>query len=154
MHKIKIYTRGGIIIPNIDFITSLLNVTTSDIEKCNIRTTDDVTYYEITLVHKPLDCPLCSARMIGHGHKLKNIQHPVMRDRKGVILYNANRYICKEGRKTALEKNPFTFEGFNSSFFLLQNAMKLLGLLHHLSRQASSWMFGNRRNSQQIPVKT
>ena len=124
-------------IPNIDFITSLLNVTTSDIEKCNIRTTDDVTYYEITLVRKPLNCPLCSGQMIGHGHKLKNIQHPVMRDRKGVILYNANRYICKECRKTALEKNPFTFEGFNSSFFLLQNAMKLLGNLNYSLKMIS-----------------
>ena len=129
--QIKIYTKGGINIPNIDFITSLLNVTTSDIEKYNIRTTDEVIFYEVTLVRKPLECPMCGSEMIGHGHKQKTIKHPVLRDRKGVILYNANRYICKNCRKTALEKNPFTYEGFNSSFFLLQSAMRLLGNLNY-----------------------
>lgn len=33
--------------------------------------------------------------------------------------------------KTALDKNSFVFEGFNSSFFLLQSAMKLLGNLNY-----------------------
>lgn len=88
-------------------------------------------YYEISLVRKPLSCPLCGGQMIGHGHKLRTIHHPVLRDHKGIILYNANRYICKDCKKTTFEKNPFTFEGFNSSFFLLQNAMKLLGNLNY-----------------------
>lgn len=88
-------------------------------------------YYEITLVRKPLSCPLCGKQMIGHGHKLRTIHHPAFRDHKGIILYNANRYICKDCRKTTLEKNPFTFEGFNASFFLLQNAMRLLGNLNY-----------------------
>lgn len=69
--------------------------------------------------------------MIGHGHKLKTIHHPAFRSHKGIILYNANRYICKTCKKTSFERNPFAFDGFNSSFFLLQNAMQLLGNLNY-----------------------
>lgn len=122
-------TKGGIVIPNIDFITTLLNVTTSDIKKCNVRTKQDTVYYELTLVRKPMDCPFCGGSMIGHGQKLKVINHPILREQKGVIHYYANRYICKDCRRTAFEKNPFAFEGFNASFLLLQNAMRLLGNL-------------------------
>ena len=80
-----------------------------------------MTYYEVTLVRKPMSCPICGAKMIGHGHQLKTIKHPAMRNRKGAILYNANRYICKACKKTVLESSPFTFDGFNSSFLLMKN---------------------------------
>lgn len=69
--------------------------------------------------------------MIGHGHKLKTINHPALRDHKSILLYHSNRYICKDCKKTVLEENPFAFEGFNSSFLLLQHAMKLLGNLNY-----------------------
>lgn len=123
--------KGGIVIPNIDFITSLLNVPASDVTKCDVRTDGDTVYYEITLVRKPMDCPVCGSLMIGHGHKARTIRHPAIRDYKGIILYHANRYICRACRKTAIEKNPFAFDGFNSSLFLLQSAMKLLGNLNY-----------------------
>ena len=109
----------------------MLNVTTSDISECNVRVVDDTVYYDITLVRKPMSCPVCSGQMIGHGHKLKIINHPAIRDHKGIIHYNANRYICKDCKKTAFERNPFSFDGFNSSLFLIQNAMKLLGNLNY-----------------------
>ena len=78
-----------------------------------------------------MSCPVCGGQMIGHGHKLKIINHPAFRDHKGIIHYNANRYICKDCKKTAFERNPFSFDGFNSSYFLIQNAMKLLGNLNY-----------------------
>lgn len=78
-----------------------------------------------------MDCPVCGSLMIGHGHKARTIRHPAIRDYKGIILYHANRYICRACRKTAIEKNPFAFDGFNSSFFLLQSTMKLLGNLNY-----------------------
>lgn len=78
-----------------------------------------------------MTCPICGGNMIEHGHKLRTIQHPALRDYPGTILCNANRYICKVCKKTILEKNPFTFEGFNSSFVLLRNAMQLLGNLNY-----------------------
>lgn len=109
----------------------MLNVSNSDIEKSDIISVDDIIHYNITLVRKPMTCPYCGGKMIGHGHKLKLIKHPAVRDSNGIICYYANRYICKECRKTALEKNPFSFAGFNSSFFLLQNAMKLLSNLNY-----------------------
>lgn len=123
--------KGGIYIPNIDFITTLLNVTPSDIANCFVKTDHDTICYEITLVRKSKDCPFCGGSMIGHGHKVKKINHPVLRNTNGIIVYHANRYLCKDCKRTSFEENPFTFEGFNSSFLLLQNAMRLLGNLNY-----------------------
>ena len=118
-------------INTIDYIITLLNLKREDIAKCDISTVDDTVHYNITLIRKPKTCPVCSSPMIGHGHKLKLINHPALRDHKGIIRYNANRYICKICGKTAFEDNPFSISGFNSSYLLLQNAMKLLGDLNY-----------------------
>lgn len=109
----------------------MLNVTNSDIKKSDIISIGDTVYYDIALVRKPMACPYCGANMIGHGHKLRLIKHPALRDRNGIIRYHANRYICKECRKTAFENDPFAFDGFNSSFYLMQNAMRLLRNLNY-----------------------
>lgn len=109
----------------------MLNISNSDIKKSDIITDGDTICYDITLVRKPMTCPYCGGKMIGHGHKLRLIKHPAIRNHSGIIRYNANRYICKECNKTAIEKNPFSFPGFNSSFLLLQNAMRLLANLNY-----------------------
>lgn len=109
----------------------MLNISNSDIKKSDIITDGDTIYYDITLVRKPMTCPYCGGKMIGHGHKLRLIKHPAIRNHSGIIRYNANRYICKEFNKTAIEKNPFSFPGFNSSFLLMQSAMKLLANLNY-----------------------
>ncbi len=101
--------RGGIVIPNIDFITSLLNAPASDVAKCDVRTDGDIVYYEITLVRKPMDCPVCGSLMIGHSHRCRTIHYPAMKGYKGIILYHANRYICKSSKKDDVGKNPFRF---------------------------------------------
>ena len=97
----------------------MLNVTNSDIEKSDITSIDDTIFYDIKLVRKPMLCLYCGANMIGHGHKLRLIKHLAFRNHKGIIRYYANKYICKECTKTILEINPFAFNGFNSSFFLM-----------------------------------
>ena len=109
----------------------MLNISSSDIKKSDIITDGDTIYYNITLVRKPMTCPYCGGKMIGHGHKLRLIKHPAIRNHSGIIRYNANRYICKECNRTAIEKNPFSFPGFNSSFLLMQSAMKLLANLNY-----------------------
>ncbi len=123
--------KGGIVIPNIDFTALMLNVSSSDIEKSDIITIGDTIYYDVTLVRKPMSCPYCKGKMIGHDHKRKLIKHPAVREHNGIIRYNANRYICKACGKTAMEKNPFSFSGFNSSFFLLRNVLKMLANLNY-----------------------
>ena len=75
--------------------------------------------------------------MIGHGHKKKKISHPALREFKGVIIYNANRYICTSCNKTFMEDNPFTFNGFNSSYLLLRSVMIKLGDLHYTLKMIS-----------------
>lgn len=116
----------------------MLNVSNADIKKSDIISVGDTVYYDITLVRKPMACPYCKGRMIGHGHKLKTIKHPAVRESNGIIRYYANRYICKDCGKTALESNPFSFAGFNSSYFLLRNAMKLLANLNYTLHMISA----------------
>lgn len=118
-------------IPDTNFFTALFNIDQSDIDSLATRTDEETVTYELTLKRKVLSCPYCGGHMIGHGHKLKKIDHPVLRNRKGVILYNANRYICKQCSRTVLEDNPFSMPGFNSSTFLLQNVMQKLRNLNY-----------------------
>ena len=128
----KIHSRREeLIIPNKNFITTFLNVTSEDIKKYDIYTSSEITYYDITLVRKPLRCPYCNQMMIGHGTKLRTINHPKIRGSKDVILYHANRYICKACGKTALEQSPFAFERFGESYFALNNVMDKLGNLNY-----------------------
>ena len=69
--------------------------------------------------------------MIGHGTKVRTINHPKIRPDKGIIRYHANRYICKSCGKTAFEQSPFAFEGFGESFFALNSIMDKLGNLNY-----------------------
>ncbi len=134
----KIHSRREeFIIPNKDFITTFLNVTSEDIKKCEIYTSGDITYYNISLVRKPLLCPYCNQMMIGHGTKLRTINHPKIRGSKGIILYHANRYICKSCGKTALEQSPFSFEKYGESFFALETVMDKLSNLNYTLKMIS-----------------
>ena len=118
-------------IPDDNFIVALFNINPSEIGSLLTRATKDSVIYEITLKRKPMTCSFCRSPMIGHDHKIKKIDHPAIRDRKGVIMYHANRYICKQCKKTCFEFNPFSLPGFNSSTFLLQNAMKMISNLNY-----------------------
>ncbi len=113
------------------FVTALFNLDLSEVESLITRTDADRVTYEIQLKRKPITCPYCGGPMIGHGHKVKKIDHPALLNRNGVILYHANRYICKQCAKTTFEHNPFSLPGFNSSILLLQNAMQRLGNLNY-----------------------
>jgi len=79
-----------------NFFVSLFNIDMLDVDSLFTRTTGETTTFEITLKRRQMDCPYCSGPMIGHGHKTKKIDHPIIRNCKGIILYHANRCICKE----------------------------------------------------------
>lgn len=133
----KFHTKGGIVIPNIDFITTLLNVKSTDIKECNIRTLDNVVEYELTLARKMTFCPYCGGQLISHGYKLKVINHPSLREFDGIVKLHANRYKCKECGKTTIEHDPLSFSGFNSSYVLLRSAMSKLGNLNYTLKMIS-----------------
>ena len=71
--------------PDFDFITNILNVSSTDVEKLNVRTDADTTFYEVTLVRKPMICLYCRGSMIGYGHK-RTINHPVLTE-SGALNY-------------------------------------------------------------------
>ena len=119
----SITTKGGIIIPNTDFTTLMLNIQESDIESSFNAVSGDELHIYITLRRKPYDCTFCGGKMIGYGHKMRKINHPALRQYNGTIHYNANRYRCKECGRTRLEDNPFSYRGFNSSFLLQKEVM-------------------------------
>ena len=118
-------------IPNTDFITTLLNIEDSDLEYFFVSTENDSTFYNLCLKRKPSSCPYCHCSAIGYGHKLKLISHPVLRGKRGYIRYSANRYRCNSCGRTFFEPNPFAFSEFNSSFLLLDEVMKKLKNLNY-----------------------
>lgn len=118
-------------IPNNDFITSLLNIRESDLENFFVSSKDGNTFYNVTLKRRSLPCPYCHGESIGYGHKSKTISHPILRDSNGYIKYNANRYLCKSCNRIFMERNPFTFSKFNSSYLLLQETMNKLKNLNY-----------------------
>lgn len=133
----KSKTKGGIVIPNYDFITTLLNVKSTDIEKCNIRSNENDVEYDLTLKRKLMYCPYCGGNLINYGHKISKINNPSLREFNAVIRLHANRYQCKECRRTVLEHTPLSFEGFNSSYVLLRSAMKYMGNLNYTLKMIS-----------------
>jgi len=118
-------------IPNIDFITKLLNIRESDLENFYVSTDDDKTFFNVQLKRKIFSCPYCHYETIGYGHRMRTICHPVLRDTNGYIKYFANRYRCKGCGRISLERNPFTFSDFNSSYLLLNEVMKKLKNLNY-----------------------
>ncbi len=90
---------------------------------------DNTTHFHITLHLKSLNCQFCGGKCISHGLKEKTIHHPTMIDFDGIIHYHARRYICKHCNKTFFENNPFTFNGFNNSYALINRIMKQLANL-------------------------
>ena len=81
-------------IPNTDFITTFLNIRDSDLEYFFVSTQNGKTYYNVQLKRKLFSCPYCRCETVGYGHRMNTIYHPVLRDTKGYIKYNANRYLC------------------------------------------------------------
>ena len=119
------------IIPNFDFITTLLNLRKEDTDSIDAISNDGTVSYYVTLKRTMKECPYCSGRLIGYGHKKKRINHPSLIDHKSFIVYKANRYRCKSCNSIISEDNPFCFEGFNSSYALLDKTLRLLGNLNY-----------------------
>lgn len=126
------YRREGIIIPDFDFITTLLNIKSEEIEDLKVFTCKDSVAYHITLKGKIPECPYCGARMISNGYgRIKPISHPTLIDSASKIMYKPHRYLCKTCKKTITQDNPFTFARFSSSYSLLNTVMNRLGNLNY-----------------------
>lgn len=109
--------------PDNNFITSLFNISPEIIDSFLTRTSAEEVTYEITLKRVDFDCPYCRGPLIGYGHKIKDINHPILTSRRCYIKYHANRYRCKACGRTCFENNPFSLPGFNSSTLLMQEVM-------------------------------
>ena len=132
MDKLYQTKKGGIVIPNTDFITNVLNISKDDINTLNVSFNDDVVTYEITLKRKKLDCPLCGGKLISHGHgRAKPIKSASLREYKNIILYRANRYLCTECNHSFTQENPFTYSKFSSTYQLMRNVLTYLGNLNY-----------------------
>lgn len=108
-----------------NFIINILNIDKSKIKSFHVSTIDGITYIYISLSPEYPECPYCHGKSHIHGYsKPKHINHPVLTDRKSVIVYTATRYKCQDCQKTFLETNPFTFSTFKNSFFAMDQIMK------------------------------
>lgn len=119
-------TKGGIYIPNHDFITALFNLDENEIEKIETLKLSNTFHYHVTLKLNSYSCPYCGGTSISHGKKEKLIHHPNLVDFDGFIHYHTRRYLCKDCFKTFFENNPFTFSNFKNSYALMNRVMKQL----------------------------
>ena len=126
------YRREGIIIPDFDFITTLLNISADRIENLDVKAAEGKVDYFISLKAQIPDCPYCGGRMISNGYgRIKPIKHPTLYDSRSTIRYRPHRYLCKACGKTLTQDNPFTFRRFSSSYLLLRSVMNRLGDLNY-----------------------
>lgn len=84
------------IIPDFDFITTLLNISADQIESLHVVSSKESVDYFISLKAEIPDCPYCGNKMISNGYgRIKPIKHPTLFDTKSVICYKPHRYLCK-----------------------------------------------------------
>lgn len=115
-----------------DFITDLFNLDRNSIKSIETVSLPDVTQFHITLIPQPLSCPYCHGVSHSHGyHRAKTINHPLLTDKKSVIIFKNNRYQCNECLRTFSAPNPFTFANFKNSYLALNNIMKSLSNLNY-----------------------
>lgn len=115
------------IIPDFDFITTLLNISKEQAENLYVTSSDEKVEYHLTLKAKIPDCPYCGNKMILNGYgRIKPIKHPTLFEYKSVILYKPHRFLCRICSKTLTQDNPFSFRRFTSSFALIRGVMNKL----------------------------
>ena len=114
------------------FITDLLNIDKEIIKDFNIIKTKDETQFHIKLKPTENECPYCGGKLHSHGYsKHKRINHPVLTNRKGVIIFYNNRYQCNDCLVTFSGNNPFTYSTFKHSYLAMDNIMKHLKNLNY-----------------------
>ena len=121
--------KGGINIPNKDFITALFNIDMESIEQIYSVKVEHTFHYHITFKLVNRLCPYCGGKTISHGKKQRLVHHPNLIDFDGVIHYHSRRYICKDCNHTFFERNPFAFANFTNSIALINRVMKQLSNL-------------------------
>ena len=120
------------IIPNFDFITTLLNIKTDQVEKLEAVSTEEKVSYYVSLKSDRKECPYCGGALISNGYgREKPIKHPTLAGHKSTIFFKPHRYLCRTCGKTITQDNPFTFRKFTNSFSLLRNVMEKLSNLNY-----------------------
>lgn len=115
-----------------DFIIDLFNLDKNLIKNIEVVSSPDITQFHVSLLPKPLSCPYCHGVSHLNGYtKPKVINHPVLTDKKCVIVFKNNRYQCNECLRTFSAPNPFTFSHFKNSYLALNNIMKSLSNLNY-----------------------
>lgn len=95
--------------PNTKFITDILNLEESLIDKCDSFKSDDGTItFIIKLRNTTFACPLCgSESIVSNGFYKKKLNHSTLKNRKCFILYYAHRFKCRDCSSSFSELNPF-----------------------------------------------
>lgn len=116
----------------INFITNLLNIPKNKIKTFEVISLANETQFHITLHNEECNCPFCGGSIHCNGHsKPVRINHPILTDRKAVIIYRNQRFKCNDCHKSFSAKNPFTFSTFKNTYFSMIRIMKQIGNLNY-----------------------
>lgn len=115
-----------------NFIINLFNLDKKSIKNIDVISSNSLTEFHITLLPSHPHCPYCGGLTHSNGfHRPKRINHPMLTDRKSVIVFKNNRYQCNECLRTFSGYNPFTFSNFKNSYLTMNNIMKSLSNLNY-----------------------
>lgn len=117
--------------PNHKFITDILNIEESLLEKCDSFSSGDDVSFIIRLLPHTSSCPQCSASsIVSNGFYKKKLNHSTLNNRKCTILYDARRYICKNCGLSFSESNPFASPHSNLTTETISNVLIDLKDIH------------------------
>lgn len=116
--------KGGVSIPNYKFITDILNIEESLLEKCDSYTTNGAVNFIVRLRNTTTFCPLCNSKsIVGNGFYKKKLNHSTLKNRKCTIIYEAHRFKCCSCGSSFSERNPFAQPNSNLTLETITNVL-------------------------------
>ena len=104
-----------------DFITSTLNLETSQIDTFDCVRDNGVLKMFISLKNQFPCCPFCGGKSTGNGSRTRVYNHLPMAGTPSLIIWNRKRYLCKDCGKSFMELNPFGSEAFHHTYIVFRN---------------------------------
>ena len=95
------------------------------IESCTSIVRNKQVVIDLKLTDKRPPCPDCGNESVKiKGYVAKKINHSILNDKGGVLVYHARRYICPICHTTYYEINPFVFKRMKISSSVILCVMK------------------------------
>ena len=129
--RVSIYYKGGVaILPNNDFIISILNLDEDDIEELDSHFEDSKIIIDLKLKDRHPDCPYCHGKTVIKDYKKVKIIIGDLNNNETMISYKKRRYVCKDCHRTFFERSNFGPKNTNVSWSTIKSIMQDVGMIN------------------------